>query len=53
MSTKLKNRVRKMNFQRQGNERKFETLVEDDTNYYDKLYLDKTKKFLKKMKNIA
>ena len=53
MSTKLKNRVRKMNFQRQGNERKFETLVEDDTNYYDKLYLDKTKNFLRKMKNIA
>ena len=53
MSTKLKNRVRKMNFQRQGNERKFETLVGEETNYYDELYLNKTKKFFKKMKNIA
>lgn len=50
MSTKLKNRVRKMNFQRQGNERKFESMVGDETNYYDKLYIDNTRNFLKKFK---
>ena len=49
MSTKLKNRVRRMNFQRQGNERKIEgNSNSEETKYYDNLYLSKTKKFLRK-----
>lgn len=48
MSTKLKNRVRKMNFQRQGNERKFDNTKDDETAFYDNLYLNKTKIFLKR-----
>jgi hypothetical protein len=51
MSSKLKTRVRKMNFQRQGNERNFETSGNhEETKYYDKLYIDRTRFFLKKTK---
>jgi len=50
MSSKLKTRVRKMNFQRQGNERNFDTGNSnfEETKYYDNLYTNRTKKFLRK-----
>lgn len=43
-----------MNFQRQGNERKL-NLTEnyEETKYYDRLYMDRTKKFLDNFKKIA
>jgi len=44
-----------MNFQRQGNERNFDTGNSnfEETKYYDNLYTNRTKKFLRKGNEIT
>lgn len=53
MSTKLKSRVKKMNFQRQGNDRRIELIGKDSPNfeeakYYDNIYSNKTEKLFRR-----
>ena len=48
-SQKLKNRMKKMVFQRQGADRNLEHEVSEETKYYEELYLKRTKRLLGKI----
>lgn len=48
-SQKLKNRTKKMVFQRQGVDRLIEHEVSEETKYYEELYLKRTKRLLGKI----
>jgi len=48
-SQKLKTRLRNMNFQRQGADRVMQYQNEEETKYYEELYLKRTEEFLGKI----